>query len=586
MERYKDSFPEITIRKIADILSDFGVQLEEEWHEPIDGIFYVTVYCKNTDLTSNGKGSDRMYALASAYGEFIERFQNLLMFRDNDYNFLKSRKLFYDDKYSEELDIINKIKWANFYDVSIVRAIEDKILEYDLYSRFVNINDYNEELFFPYGALDYLYGSNGMASGNTFEEAMVQGICEIIERKVVKEVMDLDMKSTISFNDLTDVLLSKNEIFSQAYDNFYINGWKLHFVDFSMGNKYPVVGALIINKNFEYFFSLGCHLDIVVASERALTELLQGRKVENIEGTSNLLDFERYKKDENIFSIFKTGSGKYPIHCFMLNKIDRLPSVWSNDFTNNVDMLNYLVNLIELNGFNIYIKKLDYMKGYPSVQIIVPNFSEISKANDVKILQFGFLFQKAKYVYEKISSKKFDFCDVDYLINFLIDNPSIKNLSNLFNLPIPIELSNPLEDFNSNLIISMLLIFQHRYEESVIYLKKYINFIENSEFYNYYDKDEYYRNLKYYNYILIILQCYVKGYRDDDILLSLCRLGIDKDYCKGIMEDLKSENVFNNLPQINNGILYIDSGEYNNYEKQISIFEKIIVESNRKAGEK
>ena len=75
--------------------------------------------------------------------------------------------------------IQNKIKWLE------TREIRDR-LEYGLDKEYVTLpyfNAYNNSVeYLPYSICKMLYSSNGMCAGNSIEEALVQGISEIIER--------------------------------------------------------------------------------------------------------------------------------------------------------------------------------------------------------------------------------------------------------------------------------------------------------------------------------------------------------------------------------------------------------------------
>lgn len=75
--KYKDELPINTINKIRNILSGLGIlTIETGWRNSAEGFYSVTIMIQNTNLTTNGKGTTYEYALASAYGELMERLQN------------------------------------------------------------------------------------------------------------------------------------------------------------------------------------------------------------------------------------------------------------------------------------------------------------------------------------------------------------------------------------------------------------------------------------------------------------------------------------------------------------------------------
>ena len=74
---FKEKEPKETIRTIKNILKHLGVDIEEEWvPESTVNTFSVRVNIKGTQIGTNGKGVSKEFALASAYGEFMERIQN------------------------------------------------------------------------------------------------------------------------------------------------------------------------------------------------------------------------------------------------------------------------------------------------------------------------------------------------------------------------------------------------------------------------------------------------------------------------------------------------------------------------------
>ncbi len=76
---HKDSSPQKTIEKIQNILESIGFLLKNRnihWKKPFKNCYScVLIFSDYPFVHSNGKGMTKEYALASAYGEFIERLQ-------------------------------------------------------------------------------------------------------------------------------------------------------------------------------------------------------------------------------------------------------------------------------------------------------------------------------------------------------------------------------------------------------------------------------------------------------------------------------------------------------------------------------
>lgn len=81
--RYKETSPDKTVKRIKEILKKYGVEVEENWSKKSSvGTYSLRLCIKGTNLGQNGKGMTKEFAQASAYAEFLERYQNgMLVFR-------------------------------------------------------------------------------------------------------------------------------------------------------------------------------------------------------------------------------------------------------------------------------------------------------------------------------------------------------------------------------------------------------------------------------------------------------------------------------------------------------------------------
>lgn len=77
MERLKEQDPYRTVIQIRRILEELGIFITESWIDSsVSSLFSVRIVISGTQVGSNGKGVTRILALASAYGEFMERLSN------------------------------------------------------------------------------------------------------------------------------------------------------------------------------------------------------------------------------------------------------------------------------------------------------------------------------------------------------------------------------------------------------------------------------------------------------------------------------------------------------------------------------
>ena len=77
---FKECLPENTVSIIKSTLKSLGIDVKEQWVDKSKVDTYsLRVSVAGTKIGANGKGLSKEYAMASAYAEFMERFQNNLL---------------------------------------------------------------------------------------------------------------------------------------------------------------------------------------------------------------------------------------------------------------------------------------------------------------------------------------------------------------------------------------------------------------------------------------------------------------------------------------------------------------------------
>ena len=142
-------------------------------------------------IYSNGKGSLSKASKASALGEYIERLQTNNFFIDFH---LPNRAYYPDQKVFDVGGNYLNETLKRIYNPSCEMSHEDWVDFNSDYTDKVVALPFrsffgNEEVFIPLNILSNLYVSNGLASGNTPEEAKVQALSEIFERYAKLEII-------------------------------------------------------------------------------------------------------------------------------------------------------------------------------------------------------------------------------------------------------------------------------------------------------------------------------------------------------------------------------------------------------------
>ena len=381
----KDAALEDTNSKIKSLLKKRGFEIEEiSWLNPLPDVWSVHLRDKNCQLLcTNGKGTTKKAALASALGEFIERLSTGFFFSEyylgereryysNEKFFPLSSKDFLIDELWEFYDPDGELKPENLVDVN-----SGDINKGICCLPFVSTKT-GMEVFFPVNILNNLYVSNGMAAGNSESEAQSQALSEIIERyvknKIISEGISLPEIPNDIFNQFPEVLNAREKLKECGLD--------ILIKDASLGGKFPVINITLLNpKNGSCLAAFGAHPQFGIALERTLTELFQGRSLEQIgDFQSPSFDSGAVADYSNLESHF-IDSGGIISWRFFNNKSDYEFQYWNFDGTTKQEVV-FLEEIISKLGLEIF--RADYiLDGIYSCRIIIPGLSEIYPVDDL-----------------------------------------------------------------------------------------------------------------------------------------------------------------------------------------------------------
>lgn len=221
-----------------------------------------------------GKGISKDHAKASAMMEGFERYSAER--QDDDENIISTinemDKNYIDPK---TLNLPKEFEKKN---------IDDLNLEWSLTHDLITDNDYyipTNAIYHPYthdNNVESFFKSNtnGLASGNILEEAILHGIFEVIERDAWS-IFELTHKNYSQIN-LDSI---ESNIINETIEKFTSNGINIKLMDFTADINVPTIAAsaddTITRDAGLLTLGIGTHLDPEVAILRALTEVAQSR---------------------------------------------------------------------------------------------------------------------------------------------------------------------------------------------------------------------------------------------------------------------------------------------------------------------
>ena len=223
-----------------------------------------------------GKGITKDHANASAMMEGFERYSAER--QDIDETIIAS--LSEIEEFGEYIDP----KSLNLPKEFEKKDISDLSLEWSKSIDLISNREYyipTNAIYHPYISKDdsqslFKSNTNGLASGNILEEAILHGIFEVIERDAWS-IFELTHKNYAQI----DISSIENEIIIDIIEKFESEGIKIKLMDFTADIKIPTIAASAddtITKDAGLLtLGMGTHLDPEVAILRALTEVAQSR---------------------------------------------------------------------------------------------------------------------------------------------------------------------------------------------------------------------------------------------------------------------------------------------------------------------
>ena len=395
----KDLPLEQTIANMSAILAGLGMKIEiASWRNLVPNVWSLHIRDAHSSMCfTNGKGSTKESALASALGEFIER--------------LNCNHFYNHQFWGEEIANAAFVHYPNerWFKPGRKDALPTGILdEYCLQiynpdgelrgSHLVDTNSGNvqrgicslpyvrqsdgEVVYFPTNLIDNLFLSNGMSAGNTLAEAQVQCLSEIFERAIKREILE----GEIALPDVPQEVLAKYPGILAGIQGLEEQGFPVLVKDASLGGEFPVMCVTLMNpRTGGVFASFGAHPSLEVALERSLTELLQGRSFEGLNDLPRpTFESNAVTEPNNFVEHFIDSSGVVSWRFFSA-KADFDFVEW--DFSghgenSNADEAATLFGILKGLGKEAYMAVYDQL-GATACRILVPGYSEIYPVEDL-----------------------------------------------------------------------------------------------------------------------------------------------------------------------------------------------------------
>ena len=397
----KAKSPEETIKLVEEKLKSAGIKLYKGVERVDKGRLGIPVYMSFYDadgikITGKykqmGKGVTEGLAKASAIMELVERISVYSFLNDLQENavFTSFEKLGSGAIGVEEL--LSSVDSKE--DIEVAKRVIPLVEFY-----FVKALDYKnkKEVYLPIHWFWILHEYNGCSAGNTYPEAGVQGLCEVIERH----------ESSLVFKR-EPVLLELEGIGEEALnliEKFKKLGVKLWLQDMRFDFSIPTIGAIAMDpstfpQRSEIVYTAGTAPSPERALIRALTEVAQLAGDFDTEGKyeeSGLPKFKDLKEAEFI------------INAQAKTLFKDLPDFSAED---HAEELETLVNEVYSKGFSVYFVDISHPAlKIPAVYTVVPGArfrdrTEIPLLHHlIKVLSLYWDVEKQKKLLEELTEE-------------------------------------------------------------------------------------------------------------------------------------------------------------------------------------
>ena len=316
-----------------------------------------------------GKGATPAQSEASALMELIERYSFFSFMKNYPFPIHAQRELGGNAIRPELLTL-------SLHDASTPdRLCRELLREFPMRWVMARNLTRGEDQWIPIDWFYLINEYNGPAAGNTMEEAILQSLCEVVERHV-GSVVSYEERVTPAI----DPSSLRDPVAVELVRKFLGQGIRLHLCDFSLDTGIPTVGALAYDpstfpEKSEIIFTAGTTPNPEKSLCRALTEIAQ------LAGdfqthTSYRPTLPKYSSLEEARYLMGNGS-KVPI--------DALPNLDHNNLRVEIDRCVEALSRIGLEVFAVNVTHPEI--GVPAVYTIIPGAHFLDRTRDTDFPQ-------------------------------------------------------------------------------------------------------------------------------------------------------------------------------------------------------
>lgn len=384
---------ETTIFKLKRALYVLNLKEEIMFQKSLDCLISANLIIPALRTVTNGKGINFLMAEVSAYAEMIERIsanletgldmklysqipakQTEQLQKFLTYSYMKGYRCTYQDDNPLVVGVEDLLRNENFdkEDINSLK-IKSELLRHWV-SGISLIS--KKEVLIPPMFIKWISATNGLASGNTIEEATLHACYEIFERFALMSFLKDPTYPTPTIQNSS----IENEIIQRMIKFFETNGFDIEIKDLSFNGVFPVYAVMFFNKNIPTNFLMynsikaGASFNRETAIIRCFTERLQGTNIQD-ETSNTMLRNDNYPDRD--LSLFFKGICHIDLRKYCSSQ--KTSFVQHNETDLDI-CLNKCINIAKIMKTELVVVDHTHpILNFPVVRAIIPGVSDFIK---------------------------------------------------------------------------------------------------------------------------------------------------------------------------------------------------------------
>lgn len=390
----KTDTPDNTIHRISEGFDRLGFNIRYIPYQVAEQIHWSQIAIDSIQLTCQGKGRTPQLAMASAHAELAERFSGGLFFQQ----FEEQVRFNMPALYSRQVNRFLHFEWLGGYVYSHQEDLKEDFLSIEKllcnqpHLSSVDIEKIKDSqmarhwvdgysllqqknIKVPINFIAYINASNGMAAGNTVEEALIQASCEVFERYTQIQIIGPEREvPTIDKQSLTNPeLIAMIEFFEKENVEVVLK-------DFSMQGLFPSIGAFFTNHNLRpgrlehKILVPGVSFNTDEALGRCLTEVVQGRNTLKLPTPQFDRPVAHRSRVSNLYLLFKCCISQKEISFLEKGETVSYENHASKDIFSEIESIKQICKTL---GTDFIIVDLTHpVLAFPVVRVVMPGISD------------------------------------------------------------------------------------------------------------------------------------------------------------------------------------------------------------------